>query len=40
MSELYERDFFAWTDQQSRLLREGRAAEAQTLDPAFLLGAL
>lgn len=28
MSDLYELDFFAWTTQQSRLLREGRAAEA------------
>ena len=28
MSDLYEQDFYAWTTQQSRLLREGRAVEA------------
>ena len=28
MSELYERDFHAWTSEQSHLLREGRADEA------------
>lgn len=28
MSDLYEQDFHAWASQQSRLLREGRAAEA------------
>ena len=28
MSDLYDQDFHAWTNQQSRLLREGRAAEA------------
>ncbi len=28
MSELYEQDFHAWTTQQSRLLRESRAGDA------------
>ena len=28
MSDLYEQDFHAWASQQSQLLRDGRAAEA------------
>ena len=27
-SATYEQDFFAWTSEQARLLREGRAADA------------